>query len=279
MPEGPEIRQAADALAEVLKGQVIVAAELQHEALHAAAPYIVGSLVEDVDCHGKALLTRFSSGKTLYSHNQLYGVWRVSRRGLEPKTNRALRLALHTENHSARLYSATDISLWNHEELYQHPFLQTLGPDVLAGGTTASVVVDQLMDPRFRNRQLSALYLDQKFMAGIGNYLRAEILYFARIHPSPKPSQLDKAALARLARNTLIISRRSYRTGGITLPSRLAKTAASVKKRRGKRYESNRFGVFARAGRGCYQCGSRIQKAEMNSRRIYWCPQCQPTPD
>ena len=30
---------------------------------------------------GKALLTSFSTGHTLYTHNQLYGVWRVGKAG------------------------------------------------------------------------------------------------------------------------------------------------------------------------------------------------------
>lgn len=30
-----------------------------------------------IETRGKALLTHFSHNLTLYSHNQLYGVWRV----------------------------------------------------------------------------------------------------------------------------------------------------------------------------------------------------------
>ena len=253
---------------------MVEAADLHHKSLDGAAPHIVGSQVTAVDCHGKALLTRFSSGMTLYSHNQLYGVWRVSRRGSTPRTNRSLRLALHTADHSARLYSATDISLWRDEELTEHPFLRRLGPDVLAADTSAETVYERLKDKRFRNRQLASLYLDQGFLAGIGNYLRSEIMFFAGIHPASKPAQLDRAALLRLARNTIRITERSYRTAGITLPSRLAPRS---KARSGRRYERQRFAVFARAGLPCYTCGSSVLKTDMNTRRIYWCPECQPS--
>jgi endonuclease-8 len=271
MPEGPEIRQAADQIAAVLEGQVIEAATLEHESLRHAARHIVGHKVEQVDCHGKALLTRFSSGKTIYSHNQLYGVWMVMERDVIPVTNRALRIGLHTKTHSALLFSATDISLWDTAEVHQHPFLKKLGPDVLAASTDVDALLGQLSN--FKNRSLAALYLDQGFIAGLGNYLRSEILFFAGVHPSQKPAQMDEKSLCKLARVTLEISRRSYQTRGQTLPPKLMPKA---RKRGGRVYEGDRFAVFARAGKACRICKTKVVKAAMNSRRIYWCPSCQP---
>lgn len=271
MPEGPEIRQAADQISRVLQGQVIEAATLDHESLRNARQHIVGHKVELVDCHGKALLTQFSSGKTIYSHNQLYGVWIIVGRGVIPDTNRALRIGLHTREHSALLYSATDISLWDTQKVHEHPFLQRLGPDVLARHTDVDAVLAQLA--KYKNRQLASLYLDQGFIAGLGNYLRSEILFFAGVHPALKPAQLDDKTLRKLARATLTISQRSYKTRGQTLPPKLMPKA---RKRRGRIYEADRFAVFARASKPCRVCRTKISKDSMNSRRIYWCPTCQP---
>lgn len=271
MPEGPEIRQAADQIARVLQGQVIEHATLDHESLRGAKRHIVGHIVDLVDCHGKALLTQFSSGRTMYSHNQLYGVWIIVERGVIPDTNRALRVGLHTATHSALLYSATDISLWKTSEVHQHPFLQRIGPDVLGKNTDEEVVLTQLQ--KFKNRQLASLYLDQGFIAGLGNYLRSEILFFSGIHPAKKPAQLTPTELRKLARTTLSISQRSYKTKGQTLPPKLMPKA---RKRNGRVYEGDRFAVFARASKPCRICRTKIEKTAMNSRRIYWCPTCQP---
>jgi endonuclease-8 len=187
MPEGPEIKRSADAIAQVLEGHLIESADLHHDALLGSECAIVGQTVERIECRGKALLTHFSSGKTMYSHNQLYGLWRVSPRGKLAATNRALRIALHTDNHSASLYSATDISIWDTSEIEQHPFLQRLGPDLLAPETQADTVLALLEQANFKNRQLASLYLDQGFIAGNGNYLRSEILFFAGVNPLLKP--------------------------------------------------------------------------------------------
>ena len=273
MPEGPEIKRAADAIALVLKGRIIVSADLHHDALKGSHRHIVGQSVNSIESQGKALLTHFSSGKTLYSHNQLYGLWRVVPRGSLVKTNRMLRIGLHTKEHSALLYSATDISLWDTEGIDQHPFLQRLGPDLFTASTRPSTILERLQNPEFKNRRLASLYLDQGFIAGIGNYLRSEILFFAGIHPLSKPGELSTQAKEKLARNTLSISQRSYRTGGITLPPRLIQKST---KKSGRNYERDRFAVFARSNKPCRSCGVLVQKTILASRRMYWCPQCQP---
>jgi len=272
MPEGPEIRRAADAIARVLEGRVIESAELCHPALKGMQKHIVGHTVEGLETRGKALLTHFSSGKTVYSHNQLYGVWKVRKKGRMSRTNRALRIGLHTKENSALLYSATDISLWDTVNVYQHPFLARLGPDLLANDLNAETLVQRLLSSDFNNRRLASLYLDQKFIAGVGNYLRSEILFFARVNPLLKPKELDLSSKRKLARNTLMIGQRSYRTNGVTLPARLV---SKNTKPGGRYYERDRFAVFARAGKPCRTCGTSVEKSVLASRRIYWCPTCQ----
>ena len=108
MPEGPEIKRAADKIAAILDGEIIDRCFIQPAGLRRYRPVLTGARVEAVRPRGKALLTRFDNGLTLYSHNQLYGRWYTTRRDKQPSTNRSLRIALHTKTHSAWLYSASD---------------------------------------------------------------------------------------------------------------------------------------------------------------------------
>ncbi len=273
MPEGPEIRRSADALGEVLCDRRIKAVELTLPGLQPWANSLTGTTVRQVTCHGKAMLTHFNNGKTLYSHNQLYGVWKITKAGQYPATNRALRVGLHTESHSALLYSATDIEIWETGELQDHPFLKKLGPDVLDTDLKSKQLAARLADTPFRRRSLASLYLDQGFVAGIGNYLRSEILFDAGLSPLITPSKMSTRQINRLASATLKISRRSYKTGGITVTAdesrRLKKTGGG--------FEHYRFAVFNRDGQACIHCGERIQRTDITARRIYWCPTCQPS--
>ncbi|MCC6706705.1 MAG: hypothetical protein IT492_03995 [Gammaproteobacteria bacterium] len=52
-------------------------------------------------------------------------------------------------------------------------------------------------EPAFRRRSVAALYLDQGFLAGIGNYLRSEILFFAGVSPQARPMDLDARSRQR----------------------------------------------------------------------------------
>ena len=271
MPEGPEIRLAADRLNTILANQTIEHAEFTLPGMQSAATRIIGEKVKGVTCHGKALLTQFAHGETLYSHNQLYGVWRTTERGKLPKTNRTLRVGLHTTRHSAFLYSATDVELWPTDHLYQHPFLKKLGPDVLDSTISVNNIVERLQDKRFRRRSLGSLYLDQTFIAGIGNYLRSEILFKAKVFPQSKPNDLSLHDLRRLARATLTVSQRSYQTRGVTVTKATSKRLARL----GGDFESHRFAVFGRANLACIDCGTVIGRTQISGRRLYWCPACQ----
>ncbi len=75
MPEGPEIRRAADEVAKVLVNHDIVEVQFGLARLSRFAKNLTGAAVTAVDTRGKAMLTRFDNGLTLYSHNQLYGRW------------------------------------------------------------------------------------------------------------------------------------------------------------------------------------------------------------
>ncbi|MBT1451799.1 endonuclease VIII [Glaciecola sp. XM2] len=270
MPEGPEIRRAADTIAKVIEGKVIEEVQVGLARLESPAKQLKGQRVRQVETRGKAMLIHFDNGLSVYSHNQLYGVWKTAKRGSLPNTKRSLRLALHAEDKSALLYSASDIGIYRYEELPSHPFLSKIGPDILDASLTWQKVSARLLDKRFCNRRISTLYLDQHFIAGIGNYLRTEILYAANIHPDLKPKQLSSEQIKALAKQTLEISHRAYQTKGHTVPGRLAKTLAKTK----GSYESVRFMAFNREGLPCRKCVTPIVKAQRNGRRIYWCEGC-----
>jgi endonuclease-8 len=271
MPEGPEIRLAADRVARVVQGQVIEEVKLELPALRRFEKRLVGRNVSAVDTHGKAMLTRFDNGLTLYTHNQLYGRWYTTRRSKLPDTTRQLRVALHTDTGSALLYSASDIHVLTERQLAHHPFLSRLGPDILNRSLTAGDIAERMTTARFVGRSLGSLYLDQGFLAGNGNYLRSEILWAAHVSPGSKPRDLTASAIKRLARETIRIARRSYRTRGVTVPDRLARELRAA----GESYESYRFQVYGREGLPCRKCSAPTERAQVAGRSVFYCPSCQ----
>ena len=82
---------------------------------------------------------------------------------------------------------------------------------------------------------------------------------------------LDPEALNRVARETLKISRRSYRTRGITVPQSLVRDL----KAQGLTYQGYRFHAFGRDGLPCYRCGTPIERRILGSRNLFVCYHCQ----
>ena len=272
MPEGPEIRRAADRVAAVLVGNTVERVGFGLPGLQAYEERLAGRVVTAIDTRGKAMLTRFDNGLTIYSHNQLYGRWYTVRRPRMPNTNRQLRIELCTATHKALLYSASDIAVLDDDALSDHPFLARAGPDILDRSLTKTQIIERLSETKFRNRSLGSLYLDQGFLAGNGNYLRSEILWAAGVAPGKKPAELDEPGLTKLAAETLRIARRSYRTGGVTVTPALTERL----KADGLGFQQYRFYVFGREGLPCRSCETPIERRTMASRNLFLCPTCQP---
>lgn len=262
MPEGPEIRRAADTLAAAILNQPLRDVWFAFPQLQHYQAELIGERVTAIETRGKALLTHFSNGLTMYSHNQLYGVWKVAAAGETPATKRDLRVRLETAQQAILLYSASDITLGPRGEIEQHPFLQRIGPDVLDERLTAQQVAERLLSPPFRRRQLGGMLLDQAFLAGLGNYLRAEILWQAQLAPQHRPQDLTPEALQRLAQALLAVPRLSYHTRGQVNDDRHHGALFSFK-------------VFHRSGEPCPRCGAMNEKTMLSSRPFYFCPVCQ----
>jgi endonuclease-8 len=272
MPEGPEIRRAADRVASAIAGRVANEVFFAFDDLKPFERRLAGRRVVEVTTRGKAMLTRFDGGLSVYSHNQLYGRWYVVRGDRLPKTGRQLRFAVTAGDRRALLYSASDIEVLDDRGEREHPFLGRLGPDVLSQAPTVEDLAARFDLPEFRRRQLGALLLDQGFAAGLGNYLRAEILFEARLHPRRRAADCSAAEIELLAGRTLALTRRAYRTRGITLPpSRVAALKASGVTRRGYR-----FWVYGRHGQPCRSCGRQVTADVVGGRKCFWCPVCQP---
>jgi endonuclease-8 len=272
MPEGPEIRRAADRVAAAIAGKIAYEVFFAFDRLKPFEGELTGQRVSEVTTRGKGMLTRFEGGLSVYTHNQLYGRWYVMREGRLPKTGRQLRFSVGAGDRRALLYSASEIEVLDAQDERAHPYLSRLGPDVLSEAPNAAELAARLDEPRFRGRQLAALLLDQGFVAGLGNYLRAEILFEARIHPRRRSADCAESERTRLADRIIALTKRTYRTRGITLgPSRVAALKAS-----GAPRSAYRFWVYGRAGNPCRVCEQEVEVQPIGGRKCFWCPSCQP---
>jgi len=272
MPEGPEIKRAADELMLAIQGREVSHVYFAFSRLRGFSKKLAGARILEVSSRSKAILTRFDNGLTIYSHNQLYGRWLILPAGDYPESSRSLRLAIHTRDNMALLYSASDIEVIKTSNLEQHPYLNKLGPELLDPNTGVDDVVSRFEDRRFQRRNLVGLLQDQRFISGMGNYLCCEALHVSGIHPTMRLLDLDRSQRLRLAKNCFKLTWQTYKTGGITNLITRAKKLCKA----GLAFEDYRFHVYRREGLACYKCGATIIKGRYGGKMGYACPGCQP---
>ena len=271
MPEGPEIKRVADRLSKALVGNTIEIIRFLYPSISKAEQTVHGSKVSSVNSIGKALLINFDNGHSLYSHNQLYGKWSINLKSTDPKTNRSLRVEFVTDKRVVRLWSATEIMLIPTCDIQENSYIKNLGPDILNESVNFTEIEKRLSSSICKNRMAAHILLDQKSFAGIGNYLRSEILFEANLNPYKKLKELDCDSLSNFARSIKNISLRAYRNNGVTVSEDI-RTNGKLNKLPRRQW---RHYVFCRNNMPCFICGSIILRIRLSGRRLDYCPSCQ----
>jgi endonuclease VIII len=267
MPEGPEIFLAARAVHEAVAQQPCTI-ELNYPPLAAKARSLRGIQIQRVHARSKAMLTEFANGLVLYSHNQLYGQW-VVHAADEPLLKRQVRLIISTAKHQAVLYSATDFAWLKAGKEHEHAYIAKLGPEVLSSEVNAAQIANRLA--QFPRRVIADALLDQHVLAGLGNYLRADILLVARINPLRKIASLSNQDLLRIAKACKTLTQRSVQKQGVVRPW----AAYQATRKTGSDYESARFFVFDREAAPCWECATPISRITHSGRGLFYCLKCQ----
>ncbi len=270
MPEGPEVWREAAAIARVVEDERIELVDFVWPPIAQHMSAVSGACITHVRPRGKAMTLAFSNGHSLITHNQLYGQW-VVRTNVLTQHRKALRILIQTSRGVAMLYSATDIHWLPTPEVDAHPYIAKLGPDALDTATTIETIRARLCSKTFRNRALASLLLDQGFVAGLGNYLRSDILFFARVQGHIRPAQCSDYEIDALAYAIIDMPRQSFQTRGITNDRELA----SALKRDGWPFSRYRHWVFDRDGEACHVCATTISRVSIAGRNVFFCSTCQ----
>lgn len=95
--------------------------------------------------------------------------------------------------------------------------LSELGPDVLSKEFTLAAFRDILADPHLQKRRIGELLMDQSVVSGVGNYMRADILYMCKLSPHRTVASLSVADRAALYKSIVHVSSTSYAQNGTTI--------------------------------------------------------------
>ncbi len=89
------------------------------------------------------------------------------------------------------------ISISNDEKKLEKK-LKTLGPDIMDLDTSFDIFEEQITKPVNKNKKIGNVIVNQKLISGIGNYLRADILWIAKISPHRLVKNIDTKELKNI---------------------------------------------------------------------------------
>ncbi len=138
--------------------------------------------------------------------------------------------------------------------------LRILGPDILSNLNNFNEFINRISRKR-KNTKIGNALLDQKLLSGIGNYLRADILWKSKISPFRTIENLNNNELKTLYINSVKIANRSYNIQF----KKLNDYSDPI-------IHTNLFYIYYREKD---QYGNKVKREKMNNRTIHWVPKIQ----
>ena len=219
MPEGPEVKTTVDWLTN-FKGKTLKSIGIL-SGRYAKKNGIPGwdslnfpAILKDVECKGKFIYFTFDSeGKDVYMFNTLgmSGMWSNIR-------GKHARVVLFFSDAEPLFYN--DIRNFGTLKVVNsqsdlNKKLKSLGPDMLEDGIGPEQFYKRIH--KYGHKTIAEVIMNQKVVSGIGNYLKAECLYAAKISPHRFCCHISEKELQDLFYACRKIIRLSYETGGATI--------------------------------------------------------------
>ncbi|ALC05299.1 putative endonuclease 8 2 [Corynebacterium deserti GIMN1.010] len=253
MPEGDSVFQLSRRL-QFMRGREVLETSLRVPSV--ALHDFTGRTVHRVWPYGKHLFMQFGDD-ILHTHLKMEGTWAVHRKGdrwRKPAHTARVVLVL-SENIEVVGFSLGFVKVY---PASQYPeAIANLGPDVLAQHFDMELAKKNIL--KEPSTSIGVALLDQSNLAGVGNEYRAEICFLLGVHPATPVAHVDVDKALRITRRLMWENRNS--------PIRVTT---------GVRRAGESTYVFGRNNKPCRRCRSRILKAELGERIIWWCPHCQP---
>ncbi len=276
MPELPEVETTARALRKKILGREIKSAV-------ATAPQLfddkklfrnIGKLLRGdrfsaIDRHGKYLLFRLRSGRTMVAHLKMTGHFLIGTIGYSiVPIEKHIRFYIDFMDGTKLLFSDIRkfgrIWLIPQEKLSEFFENRKLAHDALAKEASEAYLHAQLT----RNRAVKTLLLDQSVIAGIGNIYADELLWLAKVHPLRKGVSLSENEAAKIYQAMRDILNRGIKAGGTSIRDYRHPDGSSGS------FQKERA-VYQRTGSPCPRCKTPIKRIVIAQRGTHYCPRCQ----
>lgn len=277
MPEGPEARTVSDKLRPYLVTRVITGSYVGPRAKTIGFFNLkYPATIIGVRSHGKKVLIDLDTG-----HMIIISLGMAGRVQYSPGDHSHVRFDISdSETKGAFKVMKQVFSLYFDDHRYMGGvdiipnagiplYFKDIGPDLLQAALDEKtwIPLDKWLSiytqKKLKNRTICDVLLDQDLVAGIGNYLRCDILYYAMINPLRKVESISTHEwdLIRVCSHKVILLAYSYR--GFTIESFIS--------------PDGEMGTYPAAvyGKDFDPHGNPVIKTDVKDRKIHWVPTVQ----
>ena len=261
MPEAAECLLTTEYLKEKLENQIIVdwvfmKGQYENKSppgfdeFEKGLPYIV----EDVECKGKFIYL------TLYNEDGYFFIFHSlshDRRRWQEHQDKCCRWSVHLHNgeilwfRNPRCFATLEFTS---KESQLKKVLDNLGASILTD--EFSLTLWKELVKKNKNKNITSFLMNQSILSGIGNYIKAESLYYAKISPLRKTGSLKEHEIERLYQGLRIIPRIAYNRNRMNLSDSLTMTKKL-------RIEEN-MGVFFK-----YMVNQRLREQKLQMEELH----------
>jgi len=242
MPEVIELRKYADFLRSKLKNKYITEIKILNGRYKKHKPfelynYIIKQLpikVLDIQTKGKFLYFKLEHNIYLFNTLGLSGGWTYKSNSSKSyffplesnyiKTDLVNSYKKRSLNHLNVEFKTNKGSIYFYDTLSfgtlkginnenaLHKKLDSIGPDIMDESTTFKIFQNNIMtkNPKNLNKPIGNVLMNQKLISGIGNYLRADILWLSKISPFRLVKDITTKELKKIYNNAKLLTWADY---------------------------------------------------------------------
>ncbi len=210
----------------------------------------------------------FDDGNHIISGLGMSGAWRYSKK---PITEKHTHIQFECQNSEGVIYFAyVDPRRFGKSHFLDaegaKKKIDALGVDIGSNQFTPEYVMD--LCKRFPKKEIKPFMLEQKYFAGIGNYIASEICAHARILPTRFAGTLTKKECKGIVDGAKLVLSGSLKKRGLTFSGGYTDATGE------KGDALSNLVVFHQSICGLCE-KTRVIKIEMKGRGTYYCPKCQ----
>lgn len=227
MPEGPEAHTIAFKLNEKIVGKYIISYRIldKHDIISFDGLHVPNKIIS-VTAHGKRPIIILEKGY-IVAFLAMKGRW-----SFEPDNSTTLEIILcdDVKNFNSMFLIEDDICkiyysgkgpaghvkyIMDRNLLIN--YFNDFGPDMLTSSITVDEYIQRVRSVVPHHTMVADFLREQKYFSGVGNYLRADIMYLSKLRPDRTMNSLTDDNIKDLYRYTKECMIISYRHGGLTM--------------------------------------------------------------